>query len=96
MLIDGLAEIESWAEAALHDPDPWAGLSGFLIAFTEAQLARTVMRPPGDGRGSHLSARRRGGSADHEFRGEFDVVGLDLLAVGQAERGAQGGTAHLP
>ncbi|WP_404196046.1 TetR/AcrR family transcriptional regulator [Streptomyces tauricus] len=47
VLIDGLAEIESWAEAALHDPDPWAGLSGFLIAFTEAQLARTVMRPPG-------------------------------------------------
>ena len=39
VLIDGLAEIESWADAALDDPDPWAGLSGFLFAFTEAQLA---------------------------------------------------------
>ncbi|GIF26797.1 AcrR family transcriptional regulator [Actinoplanes tereljensis] len=39
VLIDGLAEIQAWADAALDDPDPWAGLSGFLYAFTEAQLA---------------------------------------------------------
>ena len=39
VLIDGLAEIQTWADAALEDPDPWAGLSGFLYAFTEAQLA---------------------------------------------------------
>lgn len=39
VLVDGVAEIRSWAEAALQDPDPWAGLSGFLFAFTEAQLA---------------------------------------------------------
>lgn len=38
VLLDGLAEIEAWAEAALEDPDAWAGLSGFLYAFTEAQL----------------------------------------------------------
>jgi len=39
VLVDGLAEIQAWADAALEDPDPWAGLSGFLYAFTEAQLA---------------------------------------------------------
>lgn len=39
VLIDGLAEIQAWADSALDDPDPWAGLSGFLYAFTEAQLA---------------------------------------------------------
>ncbi|MFS8197828.1 TetR/AcrR family transcriptional regulator [Streptomyces sp. CWNU-52B] len=39
VLVDGLAEIQSWAEAALDDPDPWAALSGFLFAYTEAQLA---------------------------------------------------------
>ncbi|MFD3582568.1 TetR/AcrR family transcriptional regulator [Streptomyces sp. NPDC058683] len=39
VLIDGISEIQSWADAALEDPDPWAGLSGFLFAFTEAQLA---------------------------------------------------------
>ncbi|WP_072805876.1 TetR/AcrR family transcriptional regulator [Rhodococcoides yunnanense] len=38
VLLDGLAEIEAWATAALEDPDPWAGLSDFLYAFTEAQL----------------------------------------------------------
>lgn len=38
VLLDGLAEIEAWAEAALNDPDAWAGLSSFLYAFTEAQL----------------------------------------------------------
>ncbi|GAA2711636.1 TetR/AcrR family transcriptional regulator [Actinoplanes palleronii] len=39
VLIDGLAEIQTWADAALIDADPWAALSGFLYAFTEAQLA---------------------------------------------------------
>ncbi|MEV8372484.1 TetR/AcrR family transcriptional regulator [Kribbella sp. NPDC056861] len=39
VLLDGLAEIQAWAEAALEDPDPWAGLSSFLFAYTEAQLA---------------------------------------------------------
>jgi AcrR family transcriptional regulator len=38
VLLDGLAEIEAWAEAALEEPDAWAGLSNFLYAFTEAQL----------------------------------------------------------
>ncbi|MFI8523680.1 TetR/AcrR family transcriptional regulator [Promicromonospora sukumoe] len=39
VLLDGVAEIQAWADAALDDPDPWAGLSGFLFAYTEAQLA---------------------------------------------------------
>jgi AcrR family transcriptional regulator len=39
VLLDGVAEIQSWADAALDDPDPWAALSGFLFAYTEAQLA---------------------------------------------------------
>jgi AcrR family transcriptional regulator len=39
VLIDGLEEIESWADTALEDPDPWDGLAGFLVAFTQAQLA---------------------------------------------------------
>ena len=39
VLLDGVAEIQSWADSALVDPDPWAGLSVFLFAYTEAQLA---------------------------------------------------------
>lgn len=38
VLLDGVAEIESWAEAALEDADAWEGLSRFLYAFTEAQM----------------------------------------------------------
>jgi AcrR family transcriptional regulator len=39
VLVDGVEEIRSWADAALDEPDPWTALSGFLFAFTEAQLA---------------------------------------------------------
>lgn len=38
VLLDGVAQIQAWADDALDDPDPWAGLSGFLFAYTEAQL----------------------------------------------------------
>ena len=39
VLIDGLAEVQTAADEALADPDPWSGLSRFLIALTEAQVA---------------------------------------------------------
>jgi AcrR family transcriptional regulator len=39
VLVDGVEEIRSWADAALDEPDSWTALSGFLFAFTEAQLA---------------------------------------------------------
>lgn len=35
------------------------------------------------------------GVSDDQFGGEFDMVGVDLLAVGEAERSAQGDGAHL-
>ena len=38
VLIDGLAEVQAAADEALADPDPWSGLSRFLIALTEAQV----------------------------------------------------------
>jgi AcrR family transcriptional regulator len=38
VLVDGVVEIQAWAEAALKDSDPWQGLSDFLFAYTEAQL----------------------------------------------------------
>ena len=39
VLVDGVVEIQTWADAALDDPDAWRGLSRFLYAYTEAQLA---------------------------------------------------------
>jgi methylated-DNA-[protein]-cysteine S-methyltransferase len=39
---------------------------------------------------------RRGRGADHQLGGQLDVMGLEFLAVGQAQRGAQGDAAHLP
>ena len=39
VLLDGVAEIQSRADAALEESDPWAGLSGFLYEYTEAQRA---------------------------------------------------------
>lgn len=39
VLLDGVVEIQTWADEALQDPDPWHGLSEFLFAYTEAQLA---------------------------------------------------------
>lgn len=39
VLVDGVVEIQSWADAALDDADAWRGLSHFLYAYTEAQLA---------------------------------------------------------
>ena len=39
MLLDGVAEIQAWADAALVDVDPWRGLSGFLYAYTDAQAS---------------------------------------------------------
>jgi AcrR family transcriptional regulator len=38
VLVDGVVEIQAWADAALEDADPWRGLSDFLFAYTEAQL----------------------------------------------------------
>lgn len=39
VLLDGVVEIQTWADAALDDPDAWQGLSCFLFAYTKAQLA---------------------------------------------------------
>ncbi|MET0448239.1 MAG: TetR/AcrR family transcriptional regulator [Aeromicrobium sp.] len=38
VLVDGVVEIQTWADAALSDDDAWRGLSCFLYAYTEAQL----------------------------------------------------------
>jgi AcrR family transcriptional regulator len=39
ILLDGIAEVQTVAEEALANPDPWEGLATFLAAFSAIQVA---------------------------------------------------------
>lgn len=68
VLVDGVAEIRSWADEALEDPDPWAGLSRFLFAYTEAQL-------------SNLGLAQFTSAGAHQLPPEVAASGAELAAA---------------
>jgi AcrR family transcriptional regulator len=77
VLLDGVAEIQAWADAALTDPDPWAGLSCFLFAYTEAQLA-------------NLGLAEFTNGTTHELPAEVAEAGTELAgAIDRLVRRAQ-------